>query len=152
MTCHRMPGGELRQSRLVLRAARHRERAPRMKPAAALRVEGARHLAGQHDLFPRLVGDETAATQRTAPCIRMERIGTKLEAVGGLHQLAEIYDPGPPARVRDGDKIVRDKQELTPRRAWMSCSKPMIWARIETSSADTLVCCLSIAKTICFGR
>jgi len=88
-----------------------------MKPATSRRVEGARHLAGEHNLFPRLVGMgwQRGSEQRLG--IGVKRIGAKIEAVGHLDELAEIHDGRLAAEMRDSGKIVRDKQVADPQAA-----------------------------------
>ena len=133
-----MAGRDLAQGRLLLRAARHDVRAARVEAAAGRRVERRRHLAGQHDLLvltarsrrqhggEQRLGVGVARRRRTAP------------AVGAvLDDLAEIHHRRVVGHVAHRGEVVRDQQIGDVVCAWMSFSRFIIWARIDTSSADT---------------
>src|SRR5438034_11524162 len=86
---------DFRELRLLLRPARHHERAPGMETAARWRVERARDLAAEHDLLARLVrmGRQRRREQRLR--VGMQWRAAELEAVRHFDELSEVHHRSP---------------------------------------------------------
>jgi len=102
--------GHLDEVRFALGAARHDEGTARVKAATRRRVEGAGHLSAEDDLLFLLVGVRWKGGGEERLGVRVERVGTELQAVGHLHELPQIHHRDLLADVRDGRQIVGDEQ------------------------------------------
>src|SRR5215813_8639547 len=103
-------GGDLDEIGLSLRASRHDEGTARVEVAARWRVEGARHLPAEDDLFFLLVGVGRKGGGEEGLGVRVERVGTELKALGYLDELAKIHHRDLLADVRDRRQVVSDEQ------------------------------------------
>src|SRR5262245_62485229 len=85
---------QLDERGLVLGAARHDERAAGMKVATPRRVDGTRHFTREHDLFPRLIGMRRQRGREQRLRVRMQWSRAQLQALGHLHELAQVHHGG----------------------------------------------------------
>jgi hypothetical protein len=103
-------GGDLDEIGLSLGAARHDKGTAGVEVAARWRVECARHLAAEDDLFFLLVGVRRKGGGEEGFGVRVERVGTEIEAVGHLYELPQIHHRDLLADVRDRRQIMGDEQ------------------------------------------
>ena len=114
MAGHDVLRGDFLAHRLLLGTAWHGIGTARVEAAARGWVEGAGDFAGEHDVFPLVIGMGWQGGGKQGLGVGMQRMGAEFLAVGQLDYLTQVHHGNAMADVGDGGQVMANEEITHP--------------------------------------